>query len=325
MTREQFAENCNRFNDSYESIAIFHLETGKTITLGEGKEKRCRFCGKAEPEVAFETITHAVPEFTGNKSLISDYECDTCNKHFSKLETQMSRYMHLFHTMAQVKGKKGVPKYKINFGKSIIELGDQSLKVDHHEGDKELFEIKPDKNIMTMKGERSYVPQMVYKCLVKMALTIMPEEELQHFSKTLEWLMEDPKAKSKFHIGGLVAFMNTYPGPRPFDEVSCLLYRRRDNAPEKVPYCIFFIAYSNFTFQIYVPMCDKDAKYMKQDITLLGALNPLDYYGIVPTRENLDLSSSEKVIDEHIEFDMHYEFMTDTLLNPDTGEVISES
>lgn len=324
MTEEQFKENFARLDANYEAIAIYHLETGITITLGE-EEKCCRFCGKSEPDVTFDTITHAVPEFTGNKSLISNYECDTCNKHFSKFETQMTRYMHLFHTMAQVHGKHGVPKYKVNFGNSIIEIGDSSLKVDHYEGDRELFEIKPEKNVLTMKGVRSYVPQMVYKCLVKMALSIMPEKELPFFGKTIEWLMENPKEKSKFHVGGLMAFMNTYPGPRPFDEVSCLLYRRRENAPDKVPYAIFFIAYSNFTFQIYLPICDQDAQYKGQEVTLLGVMNPLDYYGLVPTRKRLDLSSAEKVKEEPIEFDMTYSTLTDTRFDPETGNVISES
>ena len=124
MENTIFNQMMNSLSENYSPLICYHLNNDNKIHLGEKKDNTCRFCGKKHPEVTFKMITHAIPEFIGNKTLISEYECDVCNSLFSQMETQMSNYMNLYHTAAQVSGKRGVPSYKPNSQqKSRIDLG----------------------------------------------------------------------------------------------------------------------------------------------------------------------------------------------------------
>ena len=108
MENEIFNQMMDRLSENYTPLICYHINDDNKIHLGDKKDKMCRFCGKKHPEVKFKMITHAIPEFTGNKTLISEYECDTCNALFSQMETQMSNYMNIYHTAAQVFGKRAL-------------------------------------------------------------------------------------------------------------------------------------------------------------------------------------------------------------------------
>jgi len=104
-------ERLEFFEKNYEIIADYHLGNGEYIYIGN-EDKVCRFCNKAEPEVTFKTIAHAVPEFLGNKQLILKNECDQCNTFLSNnLENSLDKYTKPFRLVAQIKGKKKVPAY----------------------------------------------------------------------------------------------------------------------------------------------------------------------------------------------------------------------
>ena len=72
----------------------------------------CRFCGRNENETLFNQIANALPELIGNKSLITNYECDECNNFFgTKLESDYAKFFMLWHSIMGVEGKKGIPIY----------------------------------------------------------------------------------------------------------------------------------------------------------------------------------------------------------------------
>ncbi|MFV0468355.1 MAG: HNH endonuclease, partial [Dysgonomonas sp.] len=93
MENTIFNQMMDNLSDNYTPLVCYHLNNDNKTHLGEKKDKTCRFCGNKHPEVTFKMVTHAIPEFTGNKTLISEYECDICNGLFSQMETQMSNYM----------------------------------------------------------------------------------------------------------------------------------------------------------------------------------------------------------------------------------------
>jgi hypothetical protein len=81
--------------------------------LGNRAAETCRFCGKSAPEVKFSQETHALPEATGNKSVITYYECDTCNDKFGGgIDTEFGKWSKPLRTFYQVRGKDGVPTLK---------------------------------------------------------------------------------------------------------------------------------------------------------------------------------------------------------------------
>lgn len=303
MENTIFNQMMNSLSENYSPLICYHLNNDNKIHLGEKKDNTCRFCGKKHPEVTFKMITHAIPEFIGNKTLISEYECDVCNSLFSQMETQMSNYMNLYHTAAQVSGKRGVPSYKPNSQqKSRIDLGLRTVNIKSVQGDDQIVHLDEEGKTLTCQGHRSYMPQMIYKCLTKMAMTIMPENELNSFTATLDWL----QGKIEYSKNLILRF-RYYPGIKPLSFVSCMLFKRKDET-KNVPYCLFVLAYSNFVFQIHVPCCEKDAILDGKKVDILLVPTPLDYNeGTMKLPINLDFSSNEKIKNERVSITLSYE------------------
>lgn len=297
---EIIGKHLSMLNDNYTPLFV-HLDEDKTIYLGDKKTLTCRFCKRSKPEVNFKQDTHALPEFTGNKYLFSYYECDDCNQKFSVLESNMAEYMKLYHTMAQVKGKKGVPSFKPNMQQnSRIDVGADKVNIQSHEGDDFSFDINEVNKIITINGARTYVPSLVFKCLTKIALTIMPETELVNFVETMEWVYSDKKILNKLPP----VLFHMYAGMKPFDFISCTLFRRKETHKDSVPYMMFMLAYSNFVFQL--PIISKKMDMKLGDMNFHYIPTPIDIEQGKIIREILDLSSDERKVRESCSINMGY-------------------
>ncbi|WP_410170263.1 HNH endonuclease [Agrobacterium tumefaciens] len=68
----------------YDIIGQWLLTPGTKVVLGDSTTRKCRFCDRAEPEVSFKGVAHAIPESLGNKTIESMYECDDCNSLFGR-------------------------------------------------------------------------------------------------------------------------------------------------------------------------------------------------------------------------------------------------
>ncbi len=295
---EQTKEILNFLEQNYTPLTTLHLNEDKKTFLGSKDNQTCRFCGKSEPDVTFRKIAHAIPEFTGNKRLFSHYECDSCNEKVSSLmESHMANYMNIWHTFSQVRGKRGVPSFKTNAKKSRVDLLETGLNIQYHEGD-EIIEIdKENKQIKITATRATYTPIAIYKCLTKIALTIMPENELDNFKNTLAWLFEEKHDESKYHLKALFLLFSFAPGIHPFDFQSCLLLKRKDNHKDNVPYMLFLLTYSNYAFQIYLPLCEMDKKLFGKEMTIKFIPTPIDLHDGINKiiRRKIDLSSTEPI------------------------------
>jgi hypothetical protein len=298
------------FNDNYVPLTVYHLNKEDKITLGSATEKVCRFCNKDESETTFNTIAHAIPEFIGNKKLIANYECDTCNQKFSRLlESHMGNYMNLWHTMTQVKGKRSVPSFKTINDKSRIDIGPENVNIAEYTDDNILTVDAEKKTITITAKKRSYVPIAVYKTLTKMALTIMPESELKDHKTTMAWINEENHQESPQDLKNLIVLMSIAGGVRPIPFVSCMLFKRKESHKDSVPNMLFLVAYSNFIFQIYLPMSEADLKLQGGTMDLTYCPTFLDLEGVHLTRKKLDMSSKVKVVEEEEKIEMQFEDM----------------
>lgn len=296
-----------KIDDNYEEHKTFHLHENEKIYLGNSVEKKCRFCKKKEPDVTFKNIAHAIPEFVNNHTLFSYYECDSCNSKFARtIETHMADYMNPSHTISQVRGKKGVPSVRKGGEKSRIDFKANVLKVESHEGEREIFEIDELNNTVNLKAIRStYIPIAIYKCLTKMALTIIDESELINYEDTLEWINEEKHDDSRFRLTDLKCIFSFTPGPLPYEFTTCTVFKRKDNHIDNVPYMIFLLAYGNYTFQIYLPMSKKD----EGEINFISIPTPYDYENkFGPKKYNiLDFSSTQKVKNEEVNLPLKFD------------------
>lgn len=298
MNNDIFEKMVKTLEANYEPLVVYHLKDEDEIMLGDPAAKRtCRFCGRTESAVTFKKVAHAIPHFIGNRTLKSLYECDECNgKVFSPMESQFSQFMSFYHTFYHVSKGGKVPTFRNNSKeKSKIVVDGGTIKIDCVEGEDLVPEIDKKSHTFKIKAKRSYVPQNVYKIFIKMALSIIPEVEMTHFKTTLEWLM----GKRNFAYN-LMLIERRYDGlMNPFGFDSCMLFKRKPDHRDNVPAYIFGLAYYNFFFETYIPLCDEDRNLNgKVDIPFIPT--PLDYEGCKYSKMFHDLSSAEKVSKEGV-------------------------
>jgi len=151
------------------------------IRIGEPvKAKRtCRFCGEMMPKVKFKKKAHTISESFGNKVIICNEECDTCNERFgNSIEEDFSKYFEVFRVMYKIEGKKGVPKIK---GKNFeFRLENDEYILDYQKSGKD------DEIILESYG--TVCLQNVYKCLCKFFISIIDGQNIKHFKSTIQWI-----------------------------------------------------------------------------------------------------------------------------------------
>lgn len=305
LTKLQYRLLTNIAKD-YDLIVGKRLDQTKDETLTYGANPRtCRFCGQAEPSVRFKKRAHAISELCGNHHLLSDYECDTCNAKFSKYERQFSQFMLFYHSILGVDGKNGIPTFQPErHGNSNIknEKGKPSISAQVNE--KPIAKLDAKNNSIIVSGSRTYVPIDVYMALLKMALTMMPESEMQYLSDALSFLMDENVTLPTSKIVNIRIYTGGFNVMRP---ASIQIYKRKAKSNSLVPAFLFTLAYSNFAFQMYLPGCSLDNNLnglSKIDVPIV----PTIVDGVFPSSNDfVNLGSSQKVIKEPLSLTLKFE------------------
>lgn len=233
--------------------------------------KKCIFCGKDENTVKFKKVAHAISEGVGNKRLISYNECDECNKRFGdKFEDDFCKYIQPFRITSQIFGKKSYIRHKdeksghrieIQKSKPIIPEFNMDLKMlIQDEKNKECVNIDKESGQITVNIKRQkYIPFNVYKALMKMAISIMPKEEIANFAYSVAVLMVDEDDRIP-----TIGFLEFISGINPFKGISVRLFKRKENTEEVFPYMIFILSFGNFSLQIPIwSNAEFESKFLK--------------------------------------------------------------
>ncbi len=248
------------YRNRYDVIANFPLVAERRIRLSDHQKdetRRCRFCSRSKPEATFRNTAHAIPEFLGNKSLISMNECDACNKELAdKYEDHLSKWFGPMRTVSQMPGKRGVPTYKDINGRTRIEMGKDGLR----------FTVVNDKLMDSLDRDgplsfslpvdtpsQPHVPLCAAMALVKMACSISPFNKSPSVQPAIDWLM----GKAQARVQGFPVLYSFTPGPNPYHTGNVMLLRRK--VDEAIPYLWCIVASTNYRFQFFVPFCPEDA------------------------------------------------------------------
>jgi len=236
-----------------------------------GDRARCRYCG-ATDATAFGKATnaHALPVALGNRTLFALDECKACNTKFSIYEDALCKAVGPFLTLGGVRGRKGVRqtgqtgststvRHKVVAGRRHLSVGSEGDARDLVEVDKATGSLK-----LTMPVEGDiFVPRYAYKALTKIALSMLPPEELPRFAKAIASLAE---MDAKPYGGALqVGFSHAYVGNSP-PALAGTLLRRRDTQ-FGVPYMIFVLMAGSVCFQIWLRSDELDG-----DVPQMGRL-----------------------------------------------------
>lgn len=236
------------YEENYESITFFQDESKPKHVLSA--LKTCRFCDRKEPEVKFGDECHALANLIGNRRLFSGDECETCNRFFGKtIEDHFGKWSLPYRTISCVRGKEGFPS-----------MARPGWRIESSEGG---FEVKmftnhqiaqideETKTIYLPLPRDAYIPIMVYKAFVRMAIAMLPRERVSDFQHLLTWLqVEDPIVRLSSQIADvLLAEHLSFPAR---NSVAAILFQRK--TPNKdLPYLEFVLAFSNYAFQCMIP------------------------------------------------------------------------
>lgn len=202
---ETLVKRLDWFHRHYDIVSHHAFgPNSERVYLG-GKTKRvCRYCGSAAPQVKFKKLAHAIPDQVGNDWLFDHEECDDCNEHFAKrVEDDFAKWTLPWRSVGRIKGKKGIPSLKSNDKQFRINATTENQTDDAKRANGAQHHLKIhlgvndarhelDKATETMKltlERQPYTPMGVFKCLVKMAIAVMPPEEEQRCAHLKAWIL----------------------------------------------------------------------------------------------------------------------------------------
>jgi hypothetical protein len=318
METKDFENILIEYGKNYDIVFSNIAEFTQDKLIIEDPIKRCRFCDKSEPAVSFRKIAHAVPELIGNKRLFTKNECDACNLKFSKLlEDHLGKYLGLWRTMMQIKSKNGIVSYKAPDGISRIDMQSIGIQINSFE-EEPIIEMNSEEKTVTIKGYRqTYIPIAVFKCFVKMALSVMPYNLLDYFRDTKYWLLEDSHVITKYDIQPIVTIASSVPGIKPYGDFSIIVWCRKNDAL-KVPFMQMVVFFGNIGFQIIVPCKYKDLQFNGQSLSIRPFPHPTwvinKILGNIEV-SNIDLSGRYPIKNDPISIIMSYQSFEDMSKN----------
>jgi len=275
---KEVLHSLNEFGKYYSVIVTHHLMDSSSKQFIGKKNHECRFCGRPFPQVSFKSDAHALPHFIGNNKLFTNQECNTCNNKFGRLlETEFAKYMHLNHTVSGVRGKTGFPEFKRHDAK-ITTTGSF---IDWKDIPEENLDFDQTSGVLTVKQIMpTFIPIAVYKCFVKMAMTLMPDEELINFEDTLSWINEEDHKTSIFSFKHLWLLHGNVQTTERFTGISALLVKRRENTDRTQPFMMFRLTYGTSIFQIPLPLSKEDESISHNIVPYIPNLHDLEHgYG----------------------------------------------
>ncbi len=180
------------------------------------RPRHCRFCrtveGHLRPDgqvAKFSKDAHALPEAIGNKYLLSTEECDACNLHGSRLESDFTQLVAALRPFSGIEGKDGPVKYRFGTSRSFVAATRDAgkMEIQKFEGDESLrLRRVPDGIAYAIKMGR-YRPVNAVRCLARMAFSLLPSGLLDDFEHLRRWIQEEETFTPRF-------FAAHIPGPR---------------------------------------------------------------------------------------------------------------
>lgn len=238
--------------DNYE-IVTFDLDKTKNIKIGEGRKNKriCRFCNLQSPDVSFKKKAHAISEALGNKKLVLNEECDSCNEYFDEyVERDFVFYHDLARTMFGVKNKENkTPKMK---GKNFefFKDEDKNLNIAVVSNNENETRQEPPKSVSFNTGNKIRI-QNLYKALCKFALSVMDNEFLDYFADTIEWI----RGKKDTELLPRVAVLHSY---HFFTERPEIILYFRNNDNYELPFTVVEFSFTCYKYIFIIPLSSKD-------------------------------------------------------------------
>lgn len=237
------------------------------ISVGEKDptKRKCRFCGETS-STKFHDSAHAIQDSLGNKLLICNEECDTCNHTLNAVEDNFLHLMDVRRAMYRIARKETTKVPHI--------VGSNYVIQPNSNGDAELYLMREDikseidinnkfwhrlnhKVIVTNEG--------IFKALVKIVIDLIPSKELIHFKNTINWLI----SKEKWIPDALPSLLfAVIPGNRMYRQPVVDIFINNKKQLINSPYCTAILYIYDAAYMFIVPFVDIDSGKYKYDNNL---------------------------------------------------------
>lgn len=299
-------ETTEFYNSRYDVLGFIQDATGASAkSVPADGHQTCRYCGKSEPDVIFKTDCHALAEAIGNRRLLAEDECDTCNKFFGNgIENHFGKWSLPYRVMSCIRGKKGYPSMERKHLGWRIDSSATGLNIVMRE-DHQIGRIDEEQMLLELKEfpRDPFVPIAVFKTFVRMAIALIPRSELANFRTVIDWIREkDHTIKIDNVCPGIL--YSRIPQNAPPDTVMAVLFRRHTNELN-LPYMVFVLMFGNHVFQVFVPSPET---LQNRDFTATYApflFGPDDANPVTP--EIIDLGGTQTVKNEMVPISYGFE------------------
>lgn len=260
MQRAAFDEAMRYYAERYDVLARHPLAAERKILLKDHLDdasRSCRYCSRTAPTVSFANVAHAVPEFLGNRSVLSLNECDECNHYLANnYEDHLGKWSLFARATSNVAGKNK-PKFK---------NPQKSLQIEAAASGPKITITDPDllSDLMTQDGpytftlpadatSQPYVPIRAAMAMIKIACSVCPTAHFNECVPAVSWLM----GQAKVEIPGLPVLYSFTPGPINDKASEVILLRRKVDEP--IPFLWCLVQFRHHRLQVFVPFCPADA------------------------------------------------------------------
>jgi hypothetical protein len=281
----------------------------------------CRFCKRKRGEVTFKQDTHLISRLVGNNSYYSNDECDECNKLFNTFETDLAASLGAERTFNHLLPGQKAPGFESGNGKiRIKKLPNENVIL--HTKSESADDIKVDFNSgkadITMLTQ-PYSPEFVYRALLKMALAILPSQDVINYDLGFKFLL-NPDLHPEFdQFKNVIVTETSIVLARPFAQ----LYQKKKGIglPGYTEH-IFCLNTGYLMFQLCIPGYAGDNNLANDKPLDLAApyfqLNTIDTSDpVIVSRSVQNLSSKERI---KRDVSLHTEFSTENLVGIDMGK-----
>lgn len=251
---QQMDDLFGQVRENYEMLA-FDENTRNKIGERDKSKRICRYCSRDNSEVKFRKVAHTISEALGNKKIITNDECDSCNEKFgSGIENDLILYLNLYRTVFGIKGKNGVPKLK---GKNFEIENRGTIEIKQILTDEEINDPNRDDFKLRLETNQDITTQNIYRTLSKYALGVIDSKQLENFHETIEWINGDKSFENLPKIKMLLSYelFSTHP--------KMMVYLRKNDNYD-LPFAVVELRFTFLTFVYIIPKSSKDEKDFTQ-------------------------------------------------------------
>lgn len=257
VVSKEMDESIGELRKKYDIIA-FNENTKNKIGEPDKSKRICRFCNKQIDEVTFKKVAHSISEALGNKKIITNDECDSCNEKFGTgIENDLILYLNLYRNVFGIKGKNGIPKLK---GKNfeIQNNGDGKIEIKHFLNEEEEKDPNFDDFKVRLETNQNIVVQNIYRTLSKYALSVIDRQYLNNFKDTISWINQEFDCD----ILPKVAMLTSY---ELFSHHPQLVVYRLKNEDNNLPSAVAEFRFTFLTFVFIVPFASINRSNFTED------------------------------------------------------------